>query len=569
MAQWDVSTGKEQTEARLKHGMAISSAALSKRNNVLVTHCSLGEQGTLLQSWDLQNGKLLHRRELKGIAISHITFEHGSNPNLLVTGVLSENGRPTLISWDCKQDQLNQHKAKHLLGAGIVAVLPSLDNEHLLTVGGRGARLWNIKSEKETMSFRPAGAVRSIAISQNGLTIAAGAADGSIKLWDTQSMKVVRKILQAHQGPVHSVVLSGDASRLVSAGEDGRVMIWNPNTSQEGDLLGKSDQPVHCVTMSRDGRLLFSSSDGSTGTLWNLETKTVMHRLEGHQESITAAAFSDDLQWLVTGSSDKFVRLWHVSDGRHLGTFEGHAGTINSLHFSSDALRVISSSQDSTAKLWDVRSLMLQSEADVAHGNGEQQFNEILTLNRHAGEVTAARFSPSGDSVLTVGSDRVAVIWPGDHVPPSIAFSTSGINYPKGAGPVSIDEGLLLSEPTRQTWNQWRIRIWTDSRNDLKESIGLRGTIDETKCQLKYAQPNELEVQFLPAATSEDVRHLLRRMTYECEFEPNIANRNQNLHIQLLGSGNHHAETITESKSIHLDQTEVDLAVHNRVGFSQ
>jgi WD40 repeat protein len=65
----------------------------------------------------------------------------------------------------------------------------------------------------------------SIGGRSDGLVLA-GSTDGTLHVWDKRSTKMVSQI-QAHTGHVGAVAWSPvDASRFVSAGDDGAVHLW-------------------------------------------------------------------------------------------------------------------------------------------------------------------------------------------------------------------------------------------------------------------------------------------------------------------------------------------------------
>lgn len=86
--------------------------------------------------------------------------------------------------------------AKELKGAtGAITVLESgAGPDHLLSAGEDGlVRLWSIADAKVAQEFKITGAL-SLALSADGKQLAAGCADGAVRIWDAQSPKQLAEL---------------------------------------------------------------------------------------------------------------------------------------------------------------------------------------------------------------------------------------------------------------------------------------------------------------------------------------------------------------------------------------
>ena len=67
--------------------------------------------------------------------------------------------------------------------------------------------------------------INGVAFSPEGRFLATGSQDGTVKIWDAATDRLLR-LIRANQGQVGEVTFHPDGKTLASAGEDGSVKIW-------------------------------------------------------------------------------------------------------------------------------------------------------------------------------------------------------------------------------------------------------------------------------------------------------------------------------------------------------
>ena len=86
-----------------------------------------------------------------------------------------------------------------------------------------------------------------------------GAADHFVLLWDLSTGRELR-CLDAHTGPVRSVAISPDGTRVLSGGEDGTVRLWDLAAGQELRCFTGHSHYVLSVAFTPNGRYALSGS---------------------------------------------------------------------------------------------------------------------------------------------------------------------------------------------------------------------------------------------------------------------------------------------------------------------
>ena len=267
------------------------------------------------------------------------------------------------------------------------------DNRRVAAGGADGKiRVWDILSGKLALTLAGhEGAVNSAACSPDGRNIATGGSDATVRIWDAITGRQIYKLTR-HTGFVYAVAYSRDGSRLVSSGDGDRaVRVWNAKTGEQMQVfpcLARS------VAFSPDGKHVLAGTTGGEGILWNVDTGKQGPILNGHTGEITSAAFAPNRRFVVTGSTDNTCRIWNASNGGLIYKLEGHLSVVTCVAVSPDSKYVVTGSADNTARIWD-----------AATGA------EKMRLTGHCSEIHFVAFSTDGKSVATGSKDGVVKIW--------------------------------------------------------------------------------------------------------------------------------------------------------------
>ncbi|BCR89816.1 uncharacterized protein ACHE_51014A [Aspergillus chevalieri] len=119
--------------------------------------------------------------------------------------------------------------------------------------------------------------------------------------------------LSQHSDEVWFCEFSHDGTKLVTAGRDRSVIIYDTSTFDVLHKLTEHDDGVAQASWSPDDTKLITCSQDKVARVWNVETGRCLLTIKHHSEPITAAAWAADGESFVTASLDLESQLCHWS----------------------------------------------------------------------------------------------------------------------------------------------------------------------------------------------------------------------------------------------------------------
>jgi WD40 repeat protein len=328
---------------------------------------------------------------------------------------------------------------------------------------------------------------RSIAFSRDGRWLGIGDESGLLWLWDAATLQRYPEPIKADSSLLWSLVFSAASQRLITAGIDQVVRVW--------DLVTLNPMNVAAFKPTR--------------------------LLQGHTSEIWSLALSPDGQLLAGGTKDGEVLLWNAEAGIEE---PGFAEAFEPLAFSSDSRNVLTCGTNFTFTWFDlgtqkpINSLTLpitstNSELKMVSSDGSLA---AITTSSHQLEIwdlpRAQRLTTLTNVVATFGN--------------SVRFSEDNqFLVAVCTWPVLEQAGSQFSPDTAEVWevtgrhlrsftNLYPHAISADGRMIAGETIGYHSLLVNVRAKPKKEFPVGHKVHITGSAFSPD-GHLLATSSYD------------------------------------------------------
>ena len=281
------------------------------------------------------------------------------NGKLLVAGT-----RGDLAVIDAKGDVI-----AHLGGqtGRVTAVAFSRDGKRLAVASGEPAKSGVVRLyavDEKTAKFEPKGELAGAKDVQYVLdfapdhkTLATAGYDRVIRLWDADTLKVVRE-LKDHSDTVYGLAFSPDGKLLASGSADRAVKVWDPHSGKRLYTLGDSTDWVYALAWHPEGKRLAAAGVDKSLRVWEAtpEAGRLVHSVFAHTEPVTRLTYSTDGKSLYSVGEGKTVKKWDVAKMVEKLTFPAQGDTVLSLALRPDGKQLAVGRFDGVLQLIDTES---------------------------------------------------------------------------------------------------------------------------------------------------------------------------------------------------------------------
>lgn len=253
--------------------------------------------------------------------------------------------------------------------------------------------------------------LNALALTPDGMKIATGAGDGNIMIWDTNNGKCLNtiKVKAKYNLPgITALAITPDGRQIISGSKDSTIDVWMMDTYKNiRSLIGHKTikysneqrafpkaQGITTLAVSPSGTRIVSAGSDCMIKIWDIESGKCLRTLKEHRRFVADIAITPDSEYLVSASYDSRLKIWEIETGRCVRTLNGHLGPVRSVKITPDGKHAISGSSDGTLRVWDLYS-----------------GNCLNTLLGHSDRVNDIELSHNGKWIASAANDKTIKIW--------------------------------------------------------------------------------------------------------------------------------------------------------------
>jgi WD40 repeat protein len=436
---WDAETGRLRHRLAAHRGAALS-LAFAPDGGALAS----GGEDKVIRLWDLASGRLM--RTLAGHRDAVCALAFAPDGNTLASGDTDwayHRGRDTSRftgpdpghrgEWRLWDAATGTPKRTVTEPGRVSSLAFAPDGQSLACGVGRDVRLYDMASEipGRTVASHD-GAVTSLAFAPDGKALISGSHDRTARRVGLPAGAEEWRS-PGYWEQVNSVAISRDGLLIAAGSSDirfaqrklkpgaqglgpGAVRLWDARTGRLLRRLGDPAEQVMAVAFSFDGRLIASAGAGASGSgairLWDSATGAPVWSADDRAAEALAIVFAPDGSSLATAGADGLIKLRDPRTGSVLRTLEGHEGGATSVAFSGDGAIICGGGAGKGAYLWEART-----GRAIRRIQPTRSLQELI-LPGHESLITPVALSADGGTLVTCSGstspeygDRQVRVW--------------------------------------------------------------------------------------------------------------------------------------------------------------
>ena len=315
------------------------------------------------------------------------------------------------------------------------------------------------------------------AFSRDNSIIAVGCADASLRIWESKSGRILRRIPFDPWTLIHQVSLSPDGKMIASvSGNDDTLQVWDIATGKETQHITRHQGAVVAVRFSPDDKTVASSGKDGTLILWDAATgKAIWRVIDGpagfwdirrkqndredlweQVRPIGEIVFTPDGKSILSLGRSGIICFRSVETGRQFRQMQLEIpGAIEAAAFSPDCRMIATvSSKNETQNDHKVRFWNLATGKEVSG----------LSLEDES-QVCSIAFAPSGHAFAATDHRGAVRVWD---------MQTRHLRN-RFAGPGIFARSLAFSPANdiiAAGCEDFGLRLWSPSLKDIRQPSG-------------------------------------------------------------------------------------------------
>ncbi|KAG1143109.1 hypothetical protein G6F37_011276 [Rhizopus arrhizus] len=302
---------------------------------------------------------------------------------------------------------------------------------NLKRLAGKDGKKGAFEEADPSITFRGhTNVVTSVMMSDSQNRVYSASLDSTIRVWkmpseDCGQFSPVDPSLNlatyvGHTDAIWDFKLSPFNNLLASASADGTIKIWNTQTTgsllkstltfdgilSSDELHDKRVSPTSLDFCQYDDNKLTASYSNAKIRVYDIETGQVAVTLKNSDETydntrntqINRIVTHPTLPLIISGHEDRHIKIFDIKSGECIQTLSGHLDAVTSLDIDSIGNTLVSGGHDSAIRLWNLNTFRNEQEFSAHRRKGDEG-------------VLSVKFHKSYPWMLSGGADGIIKVY--------------------------------------------------------------------------------------------------------------------------------------------------------------
>lgn len=280
----------------------------------------------------------------------------------------------------------------------------SPDGKRIVTASGDGtAKIWDASSGRMIRSIQSGGReFMDAGFLSGGKIVATAGWSEPLTLWDSTDGASIETFEPI--GIITSFAVNRNQTVFVTVMGEGSIGVFRRNI--EAPILNFADEVGNFLDVAYfpDDERIIATSMFSFPTIWDSKSGAQLSELADPGSGSTRVTFSPDGSKFAIGYANATAVVYDASTLTPLQTLGPHGGIVTGVSFSCDGRRIATSSADGFVRLWDTISGSELRSFLAYSGDEDDDFLFQEKLN-------SVEFSPDCRHIATASGNGYARVW--------------------------------------------------------------------------------------------------------------------------------------------------------------
>ncbi|XP_039133993.1 autophagy-related protein 16 [Dioscorea cayenensis subsp. rotundata] len=184
--------------------------------------------------------------------------------------------------------------------------------------------------------------------------VVSSAYDHTIKIWDLQKGYCINTIISPSN--CNSLAYSLDGLTICSGHIDGNLRLWESNTGKLISEVAAHSQAISSISISRCGNIVLTSGRDNVHNLFDMRSLEVCGTFRSNGSRLASnwsrSCISADENYVASGSVDGSVYIWSRIKADTLSVLEGHSSPVLTCAWSGLGKTLASADKNGNLCIW-------------------------------------------------------------------------------------------------------------------------------------------------------------------------------------------------------------------------